>query len=407
MGTIGRLTKAALAAACLVTAAGVAPASGSGAGHRHAASTVQAVRTTQVRGVYRPFTGDFDGDHFTDVFWYDPSAGGDPVWLNLGSQRTALTQHVSGTFTPVVGDFTGDGKDDIFWYAPGPATDHLWVSVGHGRFSPRSVSMDSTAQAIVGRFAGTDQRDDIFWFSGKAGGQDTVWRGEPGGTFTKVWAGPTHVGALAAAGTFRDAGTNILFYVPGPGADTMAVFPASGSGIPAFVAYAQPGRYTPIVGDFFTTLTVSGGCGTDGDTAFTSDGESRSDIYWYGPGTAPDTAWAFSGKGDGTYGTRPLAVNASYRPVLVPISTWTNACPGSSNEGRMDDDRDSVQWYSAGFGKVVGPDGTRSVPVNAIPLVGQVREDSEFNLGSTVVGIYWYVPGPGADLYEELPLPNA
>ena len=278
MGTIGRLNTVALAATCLVMVSvgmGTAPASGAGGGYRQTSSAVQRGRTEQVRGVYRPFTGDFDGDHFTDVFWYDPSAGGDPVWLNLGSQKTALTQHVTGTFTPVVGDFTGDGKDDVLWYAPGPATDHLWVSVGHGRFSPRSASMDGSAQPIVGRFAGTDQRDDIYWFSGRAGGQDVVWRGEASGAFTKVWSGPTHVGAVPVAGSFRDAGTNILFYVPGPGADPMAVFPASGSGVPTLLAYSQPGSYTPIVGDFFTTLTVSGAAVGDtvtcGHTTITAD----------------------------------------------------------------------------------------------------------------------------------------
>ena len=62
-------------------------------------------------------TGDFDGDHKTDILWRN-SDGGVGIWLMNGTTPTA--QIGLGTVDPAwqiagVGDLDGDGKADIVW----------------------------------------------------------------------------------------------------------------------------------------------------------------------------------------------------------------------------------------------------------------------------------------------------
>ena len=74
-----------------------------------------------VNGVYRPFTGDFNGDGKTDIFWYAPGQT-TRIWYATANgfvQGPSYTIH--SRYQPLVGDFDGNGYDDIFWYATAPS----------------------------------------------------------------------------------------------------------------------------------------------------------------------------------------------------------------------------------------------------------------------------------------------
>jgi hypothetical protein len=52
-----------------------------------------------------------------------------------GQFTTAVPVTVNGTYTPFSGDFNGDGFDDVFWYGPGGGRDSLWYGqAGLGSF---------------------------------------------------------------------------------------------------------------------------------------------------------------------------------------------------------------------------------------------------------------------------------
>jgi hypothetical protein len=181
-----------------------------------------------VSGSYsRPFTGDFNGDGRSDVFWYQPGSGADLLWRARSGQRFAEMSgfDIDGTYTPIVGNFDGDGYDDIYWYGEGTRADFLWFGTSDMAFSepgsPKRFDYSGRFVPLVGDFD-NNGRSDIFWY--KPGtGQDYIWWGS------------------GAAGDFTE------------------------------VTSEASGTYQPFTGDF--------------------DGDGYSDIYWYGPGTARDFTW--------------------------------------------------------------------------------------------------------------------
>jgi surface antigen len=88
----------------------------------------KATRVT-VNGFYNPLSGDFDGDRYSDIFWYGPGGAHDSLWYGQASSSpfvTAVPVTVNGAYTPLTGDFNGDGRSDVFWYGPGDSHDSLW-----------------------------------------------------------------------------------------------------------------------------------------------------------------------------------------------------------------------------------------------------------------------------------------
>ncbi|MEO0476148.1 MAG: DUF6531 domain-containing protein, partial [Planctomycetota bacterium] len=76
-----------------------------------------------------PVPGDYDGDGYADLLYYDVS--GRQVLVEPGSSSTG--QHVwavgiDGLTTPRVGDFNGDGRDDLAFYEPQSARWHIALS---------------------------------------------------------------------------------------------------------------------------------------------------------------------------------------------------------------------------------------------------------------------------------------
>ncbi len=131
----------------------------------------------------RTFSGDFNGDGFSDTAAFEDFGGGITalqVWLSNGSAFVysaawwSYNSYDANLITGrvVCGDFNGDGKDDIaavYDYLGGDAAIHVWLSTGSS-FSYQSNSgwwfdyaygtSQITWRIVAGDFNG-DGKDDI------------------------------------------------------------------------------------------------------------------------------------------------------------------------------------------------------------------------------------------------------
>lgn len=127
-------------------------------------------------------------------------------------------------------------------------------------------------------------------------------------------------------------------------------------------AQAAPAVGQPLTGDF--------------------DGDNRVDIFWYGPGSAPDHHWY--GRSNHQFGGRPIAINGTYQPII----------------GDFDGDRRSdIFWYAPGSASDIIYYGTSShgfagkgttVQGTYLPFTGDFNGDGRAD-------IFWYAPGSGTD----------
>ena len=237
----------------------------------------------QVRGGHlRTCLGDFDGDRRSDILWYGSWNANDVMWAGTSVPGSFTNRSMSqaGSFLPVTGDFNGDGRSDIFWYQPGgdplvadaccsgsnyepnARHDQLWLAAAGGGWSKRDLSMPGTAIPLAGDFDG-DGTTDIIWFQ------------------------------------------------PGVGADSMWRFR---NGVPTKVAVSITGDYRPVVGDF--------------------DGDGIDDLFWYGPGAKSDYIWWFDSAGRHS-SVADQVTKENYRPLA----------------GNFDGDpADELFWYTPGTG---------------------------------------------------------
>lgn len=181
-------------------------------------------------GDFHPFTGDFDGNGFTDIFWYQPGTGADYIWWNdtvtapnpLDEYQVFNEQRVevSGNYIPIVGKFDNTyAPQDILWYGVGNHVDYIWYGRRDQTFDTSKdlwKQMPGGLQPVAGNFLG-DQLTDIIW--NKLEDDDEL-------SSEEVWE-------------FRENST--------PRTTTTAIH----------------GFYTPLVGDF--------------------NGDFQSDVYWYRP----------------------------------------------------------------------------------------------------------------------------
>lgn len=182
-------------------------------------------------GNFQPFTGDFDGNGFTDIFWYQPGSGADYIWWNdtitapnvLDEYQEFHEQRVevTGNYIPIVGAFDNIyAPQDILWYGVGNQTDFIWYGKRDQSFdTSKSLwkQMSKGLQPIAGNFMG-DRMTDIIWNKLEDDNElssEVVWE-------------------------FREDG-----------------------GTPRTTTTAVHGFYTPLVGDF--------------------NGDFQSDVYWYQP----------------------------------------------------------------------------------------------------------------------------
>ena len=247
-----------------------------------------------IAGDYTPLAGDFDGNGTTDVFWYARGTASDYLWSFTPGTRTYVStrQTADGTYRPFVGDFDGNGADDRFFYGPGPLPDRIqWGSTDGSAPLTTSVAVSGVYQPVSGDFDG-DGATDIEWY-GRGYLPDSRWRGTVGRR-SFVPAGDA-VNAIYRpfAGDFDGNGADdLFFYGPGTGADRVR-WGRKGALADKTVDVSVKGDYLPMVGDY--------------------SGDGADDIVWYGVGSAADSEWR--GR-PGTRSVSPIgfAIFGVYRP---------------------------------------------------------------------------------------------
>ena len=129
-------------------------------------------------------------------------------------------------------------------------------------------------------------------------------------------------GVNPVVGDFNgDGRSDVFFYAPGSSTDYLWISKptdAQGSAADRFSVTTLPisGTYTPVVGDF--------------------DGNGATDIFWYAPGTNPDSIWYFA---DGTIAASvPYTITGSYAPVVADFD---------SSDTDDDTPQDDIFWYSS------------------------------------------------------------
>ena len=262
-----------------------------------------------VQSLYFTVAGDYNGDGNADVFFYAPGELPEAVWngtdaggFTKSSPRNAAgaTFDVNGSYTPIGGDFNGDGLDDIFWYAPGAAEDSLWYGLGANKFKNVPVSVDGKYLPVAGDFDG-DARSDILWYGG-ANLPESVWYGRDNTTASFDQLTTTNVAGLYLpfAGDFNgDGRDDIFWYAPGDAPDQLWSGTAArgfthGQPLkPAGSAWNIQGDFEAIPGDF--------------------NGDGRTDILWYGRGSAPDSI--FYTTASGRFEPGSVSISGVYAPV--------------------------------------------------------------------------------------------
>jgi hypothetical protein len=214
-----------------------------------------------------PVVGDFNGDGRDDILWYGPGPIFDQLMLSApGRTFTRHSIQINGLYEPLVGDFNGDHHTDILWYGPGALPDVLWLGRGDGTFASHSITVNGVYQPIVADF-NHDGRDDILWYApGTA--PDYVAYGTTSGVFS---VHPVTINGsydFVTGGDFNgDGRTDLLFWS------------SKATRHPLWLANAGAGFTstsigTPAVGAYPMVMNV--------------DGDSKSDILWYGPGAIRD-----------------------------------------------------------------------------------------------------------------------
>ncbi|MCC6433979.1 MAG: S8 family serine peptidase, partial [Acidimicrobiales bacterium] len=218
--------------------------------------------------------GDFDGNRYDDIYWFDRTGASSQIWWFGPSGREQVTASaMSGTWRPVGGDFNGDGYGDIYWYDPNGPT-YFWFGrsarggfEGTGPFYPWG---DFTP--FGGDFNG-DGYDDVYLYDRNGGQSYIFWMGQTPGwpTFATV----TYVGIPAspgagfspAAGDFDGDGDGDIWWAH-PSAAYLEWSNRNGS----FTRrWAVPGPYRVVSADL--------------------DGGGAADVFLY----APHNTWLWSG----------------------------------------------------------------------------------------------------------------
>lgn len=126
-------------------------------------------------------TADFNGDGYADVLWWNSSTGALSTWLLDGHGNVTSTQALSATcgngcwdqWQPVgVGDFNGDGYADVLWYNANTGVLGQWLLDGHGNvtaFPNLSATCGNGCSnqwriVGVGDFNG-DGYADVLWYN--------------------------------------------------------------------------------------------------------------------------------------------------------------------------------------------------------------------------------------------------
>lgn len=216
------------------------------------------------------------------------------------------------------------------------------IDTVHG-WDYRVLSVDAGMVPIRGAFVG-DSTTDILWYR-PGPGRDTLWTGTAGArggaSFGRVVLTITGIYTPIVGDFAGDWHSDILWYAPGSAPDYLWV--ASGDAASPFTSVAMPisGRYTAV------SLY---------DSAREDDGfDGKDDIVFYADGAAKDYLWHFDDAGSGSHSTIPLILN---RPFKLLAGDWNGDfradlllyAPGTAKD---------LQWFFAADGSHTAKDGPR------------------------------------------------
>ena len=222
------------------------------------------------------FSGDFNGDGKSDIFWRNFITGTNVVWRsgNKGSPQ-AITAVTNLDWRIVgVGDFGGDGKWDVLWRNVVTGVNTIWKSANIGtQQAVASVTDVRWEVAGVGDFDG-DGKADILWRN-SATGYNSIWKS--GNKATAVSSLNPQQWVVVGVGDFNgDALDDVLWRNTGTGANTIWRS-ANGSTVQALATVANFEWQVQGVGDF--------------------NGDGRSDVLWRNTSTGANTIWRSANSG--------------------------------------------------------------------------------------------------------------
>lgn len=294
----------------------------------------------------RPLAGHFTGTSAfsQDLLVYQPGPGGDhfasSVVLPNGELNFKLEQtNVGGIFQPLLGEFNGHFGTDVFWYGPGNHAEAFWMSTPSGHETVWSF-LNGYYIPLVGDFNG-DGLSDFVWYDPESS-SSPVWRMLP------------------------DAGLAI-------GAVNHSTSGLASSGVP----------YVAIQGDF--------------------NGDGKSDIFWYRPGSASDRLW-LGGTSGPAHQTKAKVVSGTYKPFTGDFNGdgrtdifWYRPGPGSDHIWYFDAAGDHVSVSTAVYG-------------DYSPVVGDYDGDLDDDIAwlnmTASTSVIWRADGNAFTSLPEVELPT-
>jgi len=259
--------------------------------------------------VRTPF--DYNGDGFSDIWWFNSSAGQSTIW-NMANDQFLAQQTVAanvipgpaGTFaqpfSPESGDFNGDGITDIFQYNfnTGQATVQLFRNdqINQTVSLPTVTPGIGWAPVLNGDFNG-DGTADILWHNFNTNA-NLIWllNSQAQWSSQSVLPSTTNNWSPLATGDFNGDGTaDILFHDSSSGANVVwnmssGMF-ASQSVLP--------------------TTTNNWSFGGAGDL----NGDGTTDLLWHNVATQQNVDWGISNSQFATQSVLPSTAN-SWVPEL-------------------------------------------------------------------------------------------